>query len=76
MFVAGVPDYQIKNTESFNIKTPTVEVDLDFVTKVEDVDNLPTTNTKYEVHVEKSKVKMGLSHSRICHYFDFLYPNQ
>ena len=54
MFVAGAPDYQIKNTESFNIETPTVEVDLDFVTKVEDIDALSeTAPAKYEMQVEK-----------------------
>ena len=56
MYITNAPAYEIKNTEFFDIKTPSVPVSLDYVTKSEDLEKLPDSIDRYEVHVEKQEL--------------------
>ena len=65
MFVVDAPSYEIKNTNSFNISTPTVTVSLDNVTPAKDIDKVPETeaNYKYEMYVEKKDLLLDYEFS-------------
>ena len=59
MFIVDTPNYEIKNTESFNIQTPAIPVSLDNVTNAEELAKLPEGKTVYEAQVEKQELLMN-----------------